>query len=112
MKALRHPGGTLRLAVRPRDQAPPSPIPSKAAPTPAAARPGPAEAAARREANLRREREVHEAAVARRRQQTRDVLALLRARWPEAFTLAVPLATGIMQEIRQGWARRVCLRCS
>jgi len=60
----RHLGSTLRLASRSRDQT--------------SAPPDPAEAAARKEANLRREREEHEAAVARRRQQTREILALLR----------------------------------
>jgi len=103
MKAPRYPGGTLRLATKPRDQAPPappSPIPPGAAPA-AKVRALP-EAMVRREANLLRDREAHEAADVRRRQQTHEVLALLRARWPGAFTTPVPLAIGIVQEIREG----------
>ena len=95
----RHPGGTLRL--RPCTQASP---PSAPAPTPEAvspAQPDPAEIAARKRANVQREREAHAAAVARRRQQTREVLDVLRMRWPAAFGAPVPLAIGIGREIRQ-----------
>jgi ProQ/FINO family len=125
-------GGTLHLPpARPRDHqapvpapvpAPPEPTPpnsAQGAPTPAAAAtastpvapdpvpPDPTlveadEAAARKAANLRREREAHAAALVRRRQQTREVLALLRARWPALFTTPVPLAVGIEREIRAG----------
>lgn len=98
MKTPRYPGGTLRLATRPRDQDPlasPLPIPPDAA-SAVKVRALP-EAVVCREANLRRDRD---AAVIRRRQQTHEVLALLRARWPEAFTSPVPLAIGIVQDIR------------
>lgn len=101
MKTPLYPGGTLRLATRRRDQdppVPPLPIPPDAAPA-AKGRALP-EAVVRREANLRRDREAREAAVVRRRQQTHEVLTLLRGRWPEAFTSPVPLAIGIVQEIR------------
>ena len=87
MNAPRYPGGTLRLPAQPREQAP--------------APPDPAEAAARKQANVQREREEHKAAVVRRRQQMRDTLASLRARWPALFTAPVPLAAGIAREIRQ-----------
>ncbi len=97
MSAPHHPGGTLRLPARPRDQVPASPALGDAP-----ALPDPAEVAARKQANLQREREEHKAAVVRRRQQTRDILALLRARWPELFAAPVPLATGITREIRDG----------
>ena len=90
MNTLRHPGGTLRL--RPREQAPPA----------APARPDPAEVAARKVANVQREREAHKAAVVRHREQTHEILALLRARWPAAFGAPVPLAQGIQHEIREG----------
>jgi sRNA-binding protein len=40
--------------------------------------------------------------VIRRREQTREVLALLRAHWPALFAAPVPLATGIEREIRAG----------
>ena len=92
MNTLRHPGGTLRLRPREQAQAPPA--------TPA--QPDPAEIAARKAANVQREREAHEAAVIRRREQTREILALLRARWPELFSAPVPLAVGIEREIREG----------
>ncbi len=51
MSAPRYPGGTLRLPAQPGDQAP--------------ALPDPAEVAARKQANLQREREEHVAAVVR-----------------------------------------------
>ena len=111
MNTPRHPGGTLRLPARPRGQAPalpalPSPslsLPDAAPTTAAIPTPSdPAEAAARKQANVQREREEHAAAVVRRRQQTRDILAPLRARWPEAFMAPVPLAVGIAREIRGG----------
>ena len=92
MNAPRHPGGTLRL--RPREQAQAPPV--------APARSDPAEIAARKAANVQREREAHEAALVRRREQTREVLALLRARWPEVFSAPVPLAVGVKHEIREG----------
>ena len=92
MNAPRHPGGTLRL--RPREQA--------QAPSAAPARPDPAEIAARKVANVQREREAHEAALVRRREQRREVMALLCARWPEVFRVPVPLAVGIKREIREG----------
>jgi len=62
--------------------------------------PDPAEIAARKQANVQREREQQQAAVFRRHQQTRDILALLRARWPALFSTPVPLATGIARAIR------------
>ena len=109
MSAPRHPGGTLRLPARPRDQAaaplaptPPSQPGTVPAMLDAPAPPDPTEAAARKQANLQRERDEHVAAVVRRRQQTRDILALLRERWPEVFTTPVPLAAGIAREIREG----------
>jgi hypothetical protein len=98
----RHPGGTLRL--RPREQAlPPStpaltPESEAVSPTP----PDPAEIAARKQANVQREREAHAAAVVRRREQTREVLAVLHARWPAAFSTPVPLAIGVAYEIKLG----------
>ena len=91
MNTLRHPGGTLRLRPREQAQVPPA----------APAQPDPAEIAARKAANVQREREAHEAAVIRRREQRREVLALLRARWPELFSAPVPLAVGIRREIRE-----------
>ena len=36
----------------------------------------------------------------RHREQRREVLALLRARWPEVFSAPVPLALGIQHEIK------------
>ena len=90
-------GGTLRLRPHERVASPPSPAPE---PTDAAPL-DPAEIAARKQANVQREREAQEAAMARRRQQTREVLVLLRARWPEVFGVPVPLAIGIGREIRQ-----------
>ena len=106
MKAPRYPGGTLRLSSRPRDEAAPalpSPIPPETVPaaTPLA-QPDPAEAVVQQGAPPKCELETREAAAARRRQQTREVLALLRARWPEAFAAPVPLALGIIKEIRGG----------
>ena len=94
MNAPRHPDGTLRLRPREQAQAPPA----------APARPDPAEVAARKAANVQREREAHEAAVLRHREQRREVLALLRARWPAVFSATVPLAVGIQHEIREGLA--------
>ena len=91
MNAPRHPSGTLRL--RPREQA--------QAPSAAPVLPDPAEVAARKAANVQREREAHEAAVIRRREQTREILALLRVRWPELFSAPAPLAVGIEREIRE-----------
>ena len=91
MNAPRHSGSTLRLRPREQAQAPPT----------APARPDPAEIAARKIANVQRERETHEAALVRRREQTREVLTLLRARWPEVFRVPVPLAVGIRREIRE-----------
>ncbi len=105
-KAMRHPGGTLRLPGRPRDEAPsvpPAPSPPEVAPAVASpAQPDPAGAAAYPEADQGCEPGTREDAAARRRRQTREVLALLRARWPEAFAAPVPLAIGIVQEIRKG----------
>ena len=92
MNAPRHPGGTLRLRPREQAQAPPAPP----------AQPDPAEIAARKAANVQREREEHEAAVVRHREQRREFLALLRARWPAVFSAPVPLALGIQHEIRAG----------
>lgn len=105
MSTPRHPGGTLRLPSRPQTQLPASlPAGAGAGTTPAAksasALPDPAEIAARKQANVQREREQQRAAVFRRHQQTRDILALLRARWPALFTTPVPLATGIARAIR------------
>ncbi len=105
MSTPRHPGGTLRLPPRPQTQLPASPA-AGAGTTPAAksasALPDPAEIAARKQANVQREREQQRAAAFRRHQQTRDILALLRARWPALFTTPVPLATGIARAIRAG----------
>jgi len=102
MSTPRHPAGTLRLPSRPQTQLPASP-PAGAGTTPAAKSasdlPDPADFAARKQANVQRERE-QQAAVFRRYQQTRDILALLRARWPALFTTPVPLATGIARAIR------------
>ncbi len=110
MSTPRHPGGTLRLPSRPQAQASAPPAPASPSPAQAASAaasdpipPDPAEIAARKQANLQREREAHAAAVVRRRQQTREVLALLRARWPALFTTPVPLAAGIAREIRDGF---------
>ena len=91
MTTPRYPGGTLRLQPREQAQAPPT----------APARPDPAEIAARKAANVQREREAHAAALVRRREQRREVMALLCARWPEVFRVAVPLAVGIKREIRE-----------
>lgn len=103
MSTPRHPGGTLRLPSRPQTPLPASPAAGSGT-TPAAksasALPDPAEIAARKQANVQREREQQRAAVFRRYQQTRDILALLRARWPALFTMPVPLATGIARAIR------------
>ena len=103
MSTPRHPGGTLRLPSRPQTPLPASPDAGPGT-TPAAksasALPDPAEIAARKQANVQREREQQRAAVFRRHQQTRDILALLRARWPALFTTPVPLATGIARAIR------------
>jgi len=103
MSTPRHPGGTLHLSSRPQTQLPAWP-PAGAGTTPAAKSastlPDPAEIAARKQANMQHEREQQRAAVFRRQQQTRDILALLRARWPALFTTPVPLATGIARAIR------------
>lgn len=109
MTTHRHPAGTLRLPPRPRDRAPAplaaapkvtpaTPKPAKAAPKTAA--PDPAEIAARKRANVERERQVHEAAVIRHREQTREILALLCARWPDLLSVHTPLATGIARAIQ------------
>ena len=90
MNAPRHPGGTLRL--RPRDQAQAPPV--------APARPDPVEIAARKAATASARRTRPR--CVRRREQTREVLALLRARWPAVFSVPVPLALGIQHEIRAG----------
>ena len=66
----------------------------------APASPDPAEIAARKQANVQREWEQKRAAVLRRHQQTRDILALFRARWPALFSTPVPLAAGIARAIR------------
>ncbi len=103
MSTPRHPGGTLRLPSRPQPQLPASPAAGSGttlAAKGASALPDPAEIAARKRANVQREREQQRAAVFRRHQQTRDILALLRARWPALFTTPVPLATGIARAIR------------
>ena len=112
MTTHRHSGGTLRLPPRPqaRVPVPPAavpkavPIPLKsgkpAKPVPKAVVPDPAEIAARKRANVERERQAHEAAVIRHREQTRELLALLRARWPELFGVHTPLATGIARAIQ------------
>ena len=103
MSTPRHPGGTLRLLARPQTQLPASPAAGSGT-TPmaghASASPDPAEIAARKQANVQREREQKRAAVFRRHQQTRDILALFRARWPALFSTPVPLATGIARAIR------------
>jgi len=103
MSTPRHPSGTLRLPSRPQAQSLASPaagsgttLATKGAPAPL----DPTEIAARKQANVQREREQQRAAVFRRHQQTRDILALLRARWPALFTTPVPLATGIARSIR------------
>lgn len=49
---------------------------------------------------MQRDREEQQAAVLRRHQQTRDILAMFRARWPALFSTPVPLATGIARAIR------------
>ena len=124
MTTHRHSGGTLRLPPRPQARAPVLPAaapeaapatpkpssqairpegrfegkPAKAAPK--AAAPDPAEIAARKAANVERERQAHEAAVLRHREQTREILTLLRARWPDLFGVHTPLATGIARAIQ------------
>lgn len=100
MRMSGHPGGTLRLPPRP--QALP-PAPATATPETTASPPGsPAlsDPAARKQAQLRFEREQQRAAIIRRHQQTRDILAMLRARWPALFTTPVPLAVGVTRAIR------------
>ncbi len=103
MSTPRHHGGTLRLPSRPQPQLPAS-LTAGSGTMPAAkgasASLDPAEIAARKQANVQREREEQRAAVFRRHQQTRDILALLRARWPALFSTPVPLATGIARAIR------------
>ena len=96
MSTPRHPGGTLRPPFRPQIQLPASPAAGSGT-MPAAkgapALPDPAEIAARKQANVQREREQQRAALFKRHQQTRDILALSRAgrrclphscRWPLA----------------------------
>ncbi len=103
MSTPHHLGGTLRLPPRPQAQLPASPAAgSGSAPATknASALPDPAGIAARKQANVQREREQQRAAVFRRHQQTRDILGLLRARWPALFSTPVPLATGIARAIR------------
>jgi len=95
-----HPGGTLRLPPRPEA---PAPAPATSAPETAPALPGSPAAldpAARKQAQLQFEREQQRASIIRRRQQTRDILAILCARWPALFTTPVPLAVGVMRAIR------------
>ena len=124
MTTHRHPAGTLRLPPRPQDRAPAPPVvapevvPTIPKPSPQAIRPegrfegkpakavpkatapDPAEAAARKRANVEGERQAHEAAVLRHREQTREILVSLRARWPELFSVHTPLATGIARAIQ------------
>ena len=114
----------MRLPPRPQDRAPsssavapkaipatPKPLPQAIRPegrfegkpakaAPKAVAPDPAEVAMRKRANVERERQAHEAATVRRREQTREILALLRARWPELFSVHAPLATGITRAIQ------------
>lgn len=74
-----HPGGALRLPPRPEA---PAPAPATSAPETAPALPGSPAAldpAARKQAQLQFEREQQRASIIRRRQQTRDILAILRA---------------------------------
>lgn len=95
-----HPGGTLRLPPRPQT---PSPAPATAAPgttAPPPVDPALPDPAARKQAQMRFEREQQRASIIRRHQQTRDILAMLRARWPALFTTPVPLAVGVMRAIR------------
>lgn len=90
-------------ALPAQTQLPASPA-AGSGPTPvarnASASPDPAEIAARKQANVQREREQKRAAVYRRHQQTRDSLVLFRAHWPALFSTPVPLATGIARAIR------------
>lgn len=100
MRMPGHPGGTLRLPPRPQA---PSPAPATATPATTAPPPGsPAlpDPAARKQAQLQLEREQQRASVIRRHQQTRDILAMLRARWPALFTTPVPLTIGVTRAIR------------
>lgn len=89
--------GTLRLPDRART------VPANAAlaTAPAAASPIPTEAAAGKATQMQREREEHQAAVLRRRQELDGTLAALRDRWPALFTAPVPLAIGIERKIQQ-----------
>ena len=98
MRTPGHPGGTLRLPSWPQ-----TPAPTMAAPETMAALPGspqPLDPAARKQAQMQFEREQQRASVIHRHQQTRDILAMLRARWPALFTTPVPLAVGVMRAVR------------
>lgn len=97
MRMPGHPGGTLRLPLRP--QAPATAI-AKPETTAAPGSPAFPDPVARKQAQLQFEREQQQASVIRRHQQTRDILAMLRARWPALFTTPVPLAVGVMRAIR------------
>ena len=100
MRMPGHPGGTLRLPPSPQA---PSPAPATATPETTASSPGsPAlpDPAACKQAQLQFEREQQRAAIIRCHQQTRDILAMLRARWPALFTAPVPLAVGVTRAIR------------
>ena len=97
MRMPGHPDGTLRLPPRPpKTPAPAAPETTAALPD-SPARPDPA---ARKQAQMQFEREQQRASVIRRHQQTRDILAMLRARWPALFTTPMPLAVGVMRAIR------------
>ncbi len=100
MRTPLHPGGTLRLQPRPQTLPPAA---DTAVPTATAALPGslaPPDPAARKQAQLQFEWEQQRAAIIRRHQQTRDILAMLRTRWPRLFTTPVPLAVGVTRAIR------------
>ncbi len=102
MRTPFRPGGTLRLQPRPQTR-PPAPDTAAAVPKATAALPGspaPLDPAARKQAQLQFEREQQRAAIIRRHQQTRDILAMLRTRWPGLFTTPVPLAVGVTRAIR------------
>ena len=112
MTTYRHPRGTLRLPPRSQLQllVPSAPTSEVALATPKPGKPAkavskttvpdPAKIAARKRANVERERQTHEAAVLRHREQTREILALLRTRWPDLFSVHTPLATGITRAIQ------------
>lgn len=82
-----------------RDAAPSQPPP--AAPAPAAPALSPAEREKLVQEHKAREAEEHRQAMIRRRQRTRQVLALLAERWPDLFSTYTPLAIGIHQEIKR-----------